>query len=75
MSITVKQLDQAIANILGQEVADAMTAGRISRPTRHSAAIHRAFVYGGDEEDLHILRQTQIDMDQNGGVYLFSPEI
>lgn len=74
MPVTINQLDQAIANVLGEAVSDAMIASKISRPTRHSSAIHRAFVYGADEEDVRVLRQAQIDMDENGGAYLFATE-
>lgn len=69
--ITVERLDDAIANVLGAEVAAAMQVGCVARPSRHAAAIQRAFTYGCADEDARVLRQAQIMLDTNGA-YEFS---
>ena len=71
MAITANQLDTAIANVLGIEVVAAMQAGCITRPTRHSMAINKAFTYGCSDEDAAVLREAQIMLDTNGS-YEFS---
>ncbi len=71
MAVTTKQLDTAIANVLGSDVALAMQVGCVSRPSRHSAAIQKAFTYGCSDEDAAVLREAQIMLDTNGA-YEFS---
>lgn len=71
MAITIHQLDAVIANVLGADVAAAMQAGCLSRPTRHAAAIQKAFTYGCSIEDAEVLREAQIMLDTNGA-YEFS---
>lgn len=66
MAVTANQLDTAIANVLGADVALAMQAGCVSRPTRHGAAITKAFTYGCADEDAAVLREAQIMLDTNG---------
>lgn len=66
MALTANELDTAIANVLGAEVALAMQAGCVSRPSRHSAAIQKAFTYGCSDEDAAVLREAQIMLDTNG---------
>ena len=66
MAITANQLDTAISNVLGADVALAMQAGCVSRPSRHSAAIQKAFTYGCADDDAAILREAQIMLDTNG---------
>ncbi len=65
--ITVERLDDAIANVLGAEVAMAMQAGCVSRPSRHAAAIQKAFTYGDvSYADMMVLREAQIMLDTHG---------
>lgn len=71
MAISVHQLDDAIANVLGIEVATAMQVGCVTRPTRHSMAINRAFTYGCSDADAAVLREAQVMLDTNGA-YEFS---
>lgn len=71
MNITSAQLDNAISNVLGIEVAAAMQAGCVSRPTRHAAAIQKAFTYGCSDDDARVLREAQIMLDTTGA-YEFS---
>ena len=65
--LTVDRLDEAIANVLGAEVALAMQVGCVSRPSRHAAAIQKAFTYGNvSYMDAAVLREAQIMLDTNG---------
>lgn len=66
MAVTANQLDEAIANVLGADVAMAMEAACVPRPTRHASAIQKAFTYGCLDEDAAVLREAQIMLDTNG---------
>lgn len=66
MALTANELDTAIANVLGTDVALAMQTGCVPRPSRHSAAIQKAFTYGCTDEDAAILREAQIMLDTHG---------
>lgn len=71
MAYSAQQLDQAISNVLGEEVAAAMVMGCIARPSRHREAILKAFVYGCSDEDAAILREAQLGLNTDGE-YTFS---
>jgi hypothetical protein len=66
MNFKIRDLDDAIENVLGKDVVDAMKSGSVVRPTIHMSACLRCFEKGLANEDSRIIREAWIALSKTG---------
>lgn len=68
MAYTMKLVDDAISNILGEDIFKALTASNSSgRIAAHRTAIEKAFMHRRNDLNTDILREAMFDL--NKGMY------